>query len=269
MIKLSKTVFAFLIFGYAFLYIPLVFIVVCSFSESEVPGIWTKFSLKWFALVFQDKDLLKAAATSIEIAGMSATGATIMGILAASATTSCDEYLGRKCLKKLMIAPIILPELVIGFSLLMLFILSENIFGFPKGRGIMTVTIGHTMGSVAYVYKNIRSCMASIDKSIEESANNLGARSIVSFLYIKVPILRHSVLSGWLLAFTLSLDDLVIASFLTGPGATTLPLLIFSNIKIGITPTINAFATLFMALVSLCIVRASWRSRKKRGDYDS
>ncbi|MDR2598405.1 MAG: ABC transporter permease subunit [Holosporales bacterium] len=264
MIKLSKLILTVLIVGYTFLYIPLIFIIVSAFSESEVSGIWTKFSLKWFVLVLQDKDLLNGAVTSIQIALVSATGATILGMLAASATTSGSDYLGRGFLKKLIVAPIILPELVVGFSLLMLFILSEKIFGFPKGRGMMTVSIGHIVASVAFVYKNIRSHLCSIDKSVEESARNLGARGIVSFVYIKIPLLRKSVISGWLLAFTLSLDDLVIASFLTGPGATTLPLVIFSNIKIGITPAVNAFATLFMALVAICVIRVSMGSTKRR-----
>jgi putrescine transport system permease protein len=219
--------------------------------------------LKWFKIVFEDKSFLKSALSSIEIAILSASGSVLLGMMAASATSSVENYMFRNSLRKLVIIPLVLPEIVIGFSLLLLFIAMEKMFGFPK-RGMLTVMIGHVMLSITYVYRNIKSYIISVDRSISDAAQDLGARSIPIFLHIKVPIFLKPAVSGWLLAFTLSLDDLVVASFLTGPGSTTLPLLIFSNIKIGITPAINAFATLFMGLVAVCVICGFFKSRKRR-----
>jgi putrescine transport system permease protein len=261
MIKLSKTVFTTLIFGYAFLYIPLVFVVISSFSESSIPGIWTQFSLKWFRAVFTDETLLRAAISSIEIAVISATASTLLGLLAAIATTPPTNNVLSNLLGRVVVIPIIVPEIVIGFSLLMLFVAMEKIFDFPKSRGIATVAIGHTMATMAYVYTTVKSRLELFDRTLDDAARDLGATPFVAFSRVKMPIIWKSVISGWLLAFTLSLDDLVIASFLSGPGATTLPIVIFSNIKIGVTPAINAFATIFISAILLCIIISSLFAR--------
>ena len=262
--KISKINLTFLAFGYAFLYIPIFFVIINSFSESEIPGIWTNFSLKWFKAVFEDKDLLYAALNSLQIAAISATGSVVLGVLAAAATTKRDSTSKlSKLLNSLIIMPIVMPEIIVGFSLLMLLISIESIFGFPKERGIMTVVIGHIMATMAYVHVTVRTRLLSFDNSIEEAAQDLGAKPLTIFLKIKIPIIGKSILAGWLLAFTLSLDDLVIASFLTGPGSTTLPILIFSNVRIGVTPMINAFATMFITLIATCIICAYITSKKR------
>lgn len=268
MIKISKTIGTVLIFGYAFLFTPIVFLIITSFSASEISGIWTEFSLKWFEALLEDSDLIHAGITSLEVACISASGAVVLGVLAAAGTTNSGTFYGKKFLNTMIVIPIVMPELIIGFSLLMLFMTMESIFGFPKERGIMTVTIGHMMATVAYVHMTVRSRLLSFDRAIEESALDLGAAPFNVFLKIKIPIISKSIISGWLLAFTLSLDDLVIASFLSGPGSTTLPILIFSNVRVGVTPAINALATVFIAIVTFCLIVAFCLTRKnKKGSY--
>ena len=264
MIKLSKTIITILIFGYAFLFTPILFLVINSFSSSEIPGVWTHFSLRWFDAVFEDEDLIHAAITSLEIACIPPTGAAFLGSLAGAATTNTSDFKGKKFLNTVIIMPIVMPEIIVGFSLLMLFMAFESIFGLPKERGIMTVAIGHIMATMAYVHMTVRSRLISFDSSLEEAALNLGAKPFTVFLKIKIPIIAKSILSGWLLAFTLSLDDLVIASFLTGPGSTTLPILIFSNVRVGVTPAINALATMFIAVIAICLSTAFILAKKQR-----
>ncbi len=258
----------FLIFGFIFLYIPIIFLIVFSFSDSEAPCVWTKFSLRWFKAVFEDSDLLNSAITSLKVASISATGSVILGLLAAVTTTRNSKFSGKKFLSKTISIPIVMPEIIVGFSLLMLFISIERFFGIPQERGIMTVSIGHIMASMSYVHMTIRSRLLTFDYSLEEAALNLGANPLKVFIFITIPIISKSILAGWLLSFTLSLDDLVIASFLSGPGATTLPILIFSNVRIGVSPSINAFATMFIMLVALCLTIAYLlsihQSRKNR-----
>lgn len=264
MIKISKTIIAILIFGYAFLFMPIFFLIINSFSASEIPSVWTTFSLRWFEAVFEDDDLIRAALTSLEVAFISATGALILGVLAAASTTKTPHFRGKNFLNATVIMPIVMPEIIVGFSLLMFFMALENIFGWPRERGIMTVAIGHIMSTMAYVHMTVRSRLLSFDKSLEEAALNLGAKPFLVFIQIKIPIIAKSMLSGWLLAFTLSLDDLVVASFLTGPGSTTLPILIFSNVRVGVTPAINALATMFVTVISICLVAASMLTKKSR-----
>ncbi len=252
--KMSRTIFTMMIFGYAFLFIPIIFLMKNSFSDSEIPSVWTKFSLRWFNEVFDDEDLMRAMVTSLKVACISASGAVILGTLAAVATTNTGAFRGKNFLLNVIVMPIVMPEIIVGFSLLMLFISMESVLGFPKERGIVTVAIGHIMASMAYVHMTVRARLLSFDKSVEEAALNLGAKPMSVFFKIKIPIISNAILAGWLLAFTLSLDDLVIASFLTGPGSTTLPILIFSNVRIGLSPAINALATMIIGIVLLCLV---------------
>ncbi|MDR1365053.1 MAG: ABC transporter permease subunit [Holosporales bacterium] len=251
MIKTSKVVTTCMIFGLVFLYTPIVTLIMSSFNSSEIPGIWTRFSLRWFKAVLEDEDLIHAGIVSLKIATISATGSVILGVLSAIATSSCNGCC-RRLLGSLMIIPVIMPEIIIGFSLLMLFMVCEDVFGIPAKRGVVTVTIGHIMTTVAYVHMTVRSRLISFDKSIEEAALDLGARPLWVFIRVKLPVIGRSIITGWILAFTLSLDDLVIASFLTGPGATTLPILIFSNVRVGVTPAISAFATMFIGVILVC-----------------
>lgn len=262
--KLSKTNIAFLAFGFTFLYVPIFFLIGFAFSDSEIEGVWTKFSMRWFVAVFEDDDLINAAITSFEIAVISATGATILGLIAAVATTRPGNFIGRSFLSRAVTVPIVMPEIITGFSLLMLFLTIEKVTGISFDKGIVTVTIGHVMASMAYVHMTIRARLANFDQSLEEAALNLGANPFKVFIYITVPLIAKSIFAGWLLAFTLSLDDLVIASFLSGPGATTLPMLIFSNVKIGVTPAINAFSTMFICIVAVCLVLAYVISNKEK-----
>jgi putrescine transport system permease protein len=252
MTKASKVTISFMIFGFVFLYLPIVSLIMNSFSESEVPGVWTRFSLKWFKAALNDSDLIHAGVTSLKIATLSATGAVIMGVLAAVTTVNTNSAYCRRFLGNLIMIPAIMPEIVVGFSLLMFFMALESIFGIPYERGIITVVIGHIVTTMAYVHMTIRARLISFDTSIEEVATNLGARPFTIFIKIKMPIIGRSIIASWVLAFTLSIDDLVVASFLTGPGSTTLPILIFSNVRIGVTPVINAFSTMFICLIVLC-----------------
>ena len=263
MIKKSRTVLAILIFGYTFLFTPLVLLIINSFGDSEIPGIWTHFTLKWFRIALEDHELLHAVIISLKIAIISATVSVILGLISALATSKPQNYLGKHFLENVLIIPIVMPEIIVGFSLLMMFLSVERLFNIQISRGIMTVCIGHIVTTMAYAHMNIRSKLIVMDKSIDEAALNLGAKPIVAFWKIKLPMLKNTILATWILAFTISLDDLVIASFLTGPGSTTLPLLIFSNVRVGITPMINAFATMFILIVILCIIVIYFCSHKK------
>ncbi|MBR1944228.1 MAG: ABC transporter permease [Alphaproteobacteria bacterium] len=244
-----------LVFGYTFLFTPIVILIINAFGDTDVPGIWQNLTFKWFYEAIQDHELLQSAITSLKIATISATCSIILGLLATIATTKRnDKFPGKKFLSNAIMIPIVMPEIIVGFSLLMLFLFFEKTLGFSATRGVTTVCIGHVMGTMAYAHMNIRAKLLMIDNSIEESALNLGANPFVVFWQIKLPMLSKAILSSWILAFIMSLDDLVIASFLTGPGATTLPILIFSNIRVGITPVINAFATLFILVIVICII---------------
>ena len=254
--KVSKTIVSMLIFGYAFLFIPIITLVFYSFSDSEIPTVWTKFSFRWFYEVFEDEDLIRAMITSFKIATISASGAVILGTFAAIITSSANNYYGKKVLSHLIVFPIVMPEIIVGFSLLMLFMSLEDILGFPKERGVLTVVIGHIMATMSYVHMTVRTRLLSFDKFFSEAALDLGAKPVNVFFSIKLPLISKSILAGWLLAFTMSLDDLVIASFLTGPGSTTLPILIFSNVRIGLSPTINALTTMILCFVILCLAVA-------------
>ena len=261
--NISKTTLTFFIFGFAFLYIPLFFVIANSFSASEIPGIWTTFSLKWFYAVFDNHDILHASLVSFKIASISATASVVLGLLAAISTTKSKNFVGKTLFKKIISIPAIMPEIIVGFSLLMLFVYMDRVFGWPKERGLMTVVIGHTMSTMAYVHITIRAKLLTFDVSLEEAAMDLGAKQLTVFLKIKIPIIFQSIVSCWLLSFTLSLDDLVIASFLSGPGSTTIPMLIFSNIKTGVSPMINAFATMFILIVGLSLCVSMLLTRKK------
>lgn len=255
MYKAHKFLYSILIFGYTFLFTPIIILIINAFGDTNVPGIWKHLTTKWFYEAIQDHELLQSAITSLKIATISATGAVLLGLLATISTTKKEErFPGKKFLSNAIMMPIVMPEIIVGFSLLMLFLFSEKYLGISFTRGVTTVCIGHIMGTMAYSHMNIRSRLLMLDPSIEESALNLGANPITVFWQIKLPMLSKAILSSWILAFIMSLDDLVIASFLTGPGATTLPILIFSNIRVGITPVINAFATLFILVIVVCII---------------
>ena len=245
--KIGTIVFVFII---AVLYLPIFFLVFFSFSESSIPGIWTKFSLKWFKQIFDNANLIDAFATSCKIAIISATCATALSLMSAIATCGRKRFFGQKLSDRLMIVPLITPEIIIGFSILMLFISIEKMFNITIERGIIALSIGHIIAAISYGHLLIRDRLLCCNTNIEEAAINLGAKPSSILLHITIPAIKGSILASWLFAFATSFDDLVIASFLAGPGSTTLPVLIFSNIRIGISPVINAFA----ALIICCIV---------------
>lgn len=254
MMKSSKTVVASLILGYAFLYIPISLLVVYSFNESRLVTVWSRFSLKWYAALWENEELFMATLASLRIACVSASVSVVLGTLAAVAMVRFRKFRGRSLFSVLMPAPLVLPEVITGLSLLMMFVTLEQWIGWPSERGILTVTIAHITVSMAYVYLIVQSRLIDFDPLLEEAALDLGARPAKVFFTVTLPLIAPSLMAGWLLSFALSLDDLVVASFLSGPGATTLPMLIFSSVRLGLTPEINALATLIIALVATVII---------------
>ncbi len=254
--KNSKLILTLILFGYTVLYTPLIILILNSFGDSDIPGVWTHFTLKWYEQALTDKELLNAVFVSLKIATISATISCILGTMAAIGTTQpkTQKFLGRKFLNNIIIMPIVMPEIITGFSLLMLLLGIERIIGITFSKGIITVCLGHIIATMAYVHMNVSSKIKTLDKSIEEAALNFGARPLSVFWEIKLPMLSSTITTSWILVFTMSLDDLVIASFLAGPGSTTLPILLFSNIRVGITPMINAFATMFILTIVLFII---------------
>jgi putrescine transport system permease protein len=244
-------------FGYAFLYTPIFLLIVYSFNESRLVTIWGGFSTKWYGELLRDDKLLGAAALSLQVAAMTATLSVILGTMAGMALSRFGRFRGRMMFGGMITAPLVMPEVIIGLSLLMLFVAMEQAIGWPDGRGITTITIAHTTFAMAYVAVIVQSRLSSLDESLEEAAMDLGARPAKVFFVITLPIIAPAIVSGWLLAFTLSLDDVVIASFVSGPGSTTLPMVVFSSVKFGISPEINALATLMMLIVSTGIFIAS------------
>jgi ABC-type spermidine/putrescine transport system, permease component II len=244
-------------FGYAFLYVPIALLVVYSFNESRLVTVWGGFSTKWYAELIHNDQLLGAAWLSLQVAAMSATAAVVLGTIAGLALARFGRFRGRTLFGGMITAPLVMPEVITGLSLLLLFVALEQLIGWPDGRGVTTITIAHTTFTMAYVAVIIQSRLVSMDESLEEAAMDLGARPAKVFFVITLPIIAPAIVSGWLLAFTLSLDDVVVASFVSGPGSTTLPMVIFSSVKFGISPQINALATLMVLVVATGIFIAS------------
>lgn len=247
----SRFVTTAMIGGFLFLYLPIVLLVVFSFNESRLVTVWGGFSTKWYGELFRNQQILGAAWLSFKIAAMNATGATILGTLAGLALARFGSFRGRPLLTGLATAPLVMPEVITGLSLLLLFVAMEQAIGWPAGRGITTITIAHMTFSMAYVTVVVQSRLATLDQSLEEAAMDLGARPAKVFFLITMPIILPAILAGWLLAFTLSWDDLVITSFVTGPGSSTLPVVIFSKVRLGVSPDINALATLLILAVAI------------------
>jgi putrescine transport system permease protein len=251
-------------FGYALLYVPIASVVIYSFNDSRLVTLWGGFSLRWYASLLSDQELLEAAFLSLRIAVVSATLATALGALVAVALHRVRRLRGRMLLNGMITAPLVMPEIITGLSLLFLFISMANLIGWPSSRGATTITIAHITFSMAYVVVVVRSRLAALDDSLEEAAMDLGGRPVAVFFDITVPMLLPALASGWLLSFTLSLDDLVISSFVSGPGATTLPMLIFAKVRLGVTPDINAITTIIIALVIVSVATASVISSRRR-----
>jgi putrescine transport system permease protein len=245
-------------FGFAFLYLPILVLVTYSFNSSALATVWGGFSTRWYSALLDNQQIIDAALLSLEIAAISATFATILGTLAGLALTRMRRFKGRFVFTGLIAAPLVMPEVITGLSLLLLFVSLQELIGWPSTRGAGTITIAHITFSMAYVAVIVQAQLASMDESLEEAAMDLGGRPMQVALDITLPLIAPSMISGWLLAFTLSLDDLVIASFTSGAGASTLPMVIFSKIKLGVTPDINALASIIIGTVTIGIVIASW-----------
>lgn len=246
-----------LILGFAFLYLPILSLVVYSFNESKLVTVWGGFSTKWYGELFRNEQIIDAALLSLRIAVASACAAVVLGTIAGFVLARMRRFRGRTLLAGMTMAPLVMPEIITGLSLLLFFIALEKLTGWPNGRGITTVTIAHITFSMAYVAVIVQSRLADMDPSLEEAAMDLGARPFRIFFAITLPIVAPALVSGWLLAFTLSIDDLVIASFVSGPGSTTLPMVIFSKVRLGVSPDINALATIIIAIVAVGVFLAA------------
>ena len=266
----SRFVTAMMIAGFLFLYLPIVLMIVFSFNESRLVTVWGGFSTKWYGELFRNEQVLGAAWLSFKIAAMNATGATILGTITGLALARFGHFRGRPLLTGLATAPLVMPEVITGLSLLLLFVAMEQLIGWPAGRGITTITIAHMTFSMAYVTVVVQSRLATLDESLEEAAMDLGARPVKVFFLITMPIILPAIAAGWLLAFTLSWDDLVITSFVTGPGSSTLPIVIFSKVRLGVSPDINALATILVLLVAIGTAGFGIYSQRmqKRRDLD-
>lgn len=254
-------------FGFAFLYVPIVSLIVYSFNESKLVTVWGGFSTKWYGELLHDEQILRAAWLSLRIAVVNATGAVILGTLAGFVLARMGRFRGRLLLTGMTTAPLVMPEVITGLSLLLLFVALQDLVGWPAGRGVTTITIAHITFSMAFVAVVIQSRLSSIDESVEEAAQDLGARPAKVFFVITLPIIAPALVSGWLLSFTMSLDDLVIASFVSGPGSSTLPMVIFSKVRLGVNPEINALATILVLVVAAGVVGAGVimnRAEKRR-----
>ncbi len=263
----SKFLISILCFGYAFLYIPIFMVIFYSFNDSRIVSVWNGFSFRWYLALLDNRDIIEATLLSLRIAFISATVATMMGTLAALALTRMGRFRGRLLFTGMIAAPLVMPEVITGLSLLLLFVSLQNFIGWPTERGATTIMIGHITFSMAFVAVVVQSRLISMDQTLEEAAMDLGGRPFRVTIDITLPVIAPAMLSGWLLAFILSLDDLVITSFVSGPGASTLPMWIFSKIRLGVTPDINALATIIITAVGICVVIAGWlmlRQEKQR-----
>jgi putrescine transport system permease protein len=248
--------------GFAFLYLPIALLVIFSFNESKLVTVWGGFSTKWYVSLLSNQALLDAAWVTIRVGLLSATFATVLGTMAALTLVRYTRFRGRMLFSGMVYAPLVMPEVITGLSLLLLFVA----IGFD--RGFWTITLAHTTLTMCFVAVVVQSRLLSFDQSIEEAAQDLGAPPVRTFFEITLPIISPAVFSGWILAFTLSLDDLVIASFTSGPGATTLPMKIYSQVRLGVTPEINAVCTILIGIVAIGVICASIITKRREIQRD-
>jgi putrescine transport system permease protein len=253
--KITRFNVASLALGFAFLYLPIVILVIYSFNASRLVTVWGGWSLKWYREFFNDSAMIEAAWMSLRVGAASATIATVLGTLAAVALSRGEGFRGRMLFSGMLYAPLVMPEVITGLSLLLLFVATN------AERGFWTVTIAHTTLTMCFVAVVVQSRLGSLDKSLEEAAMDLGCDPARAFLMVTLPLIIPAIVAGWMLAFTLSLDDLVIASFTTGPGSATLPIRIYSEVRLGVKPEINAICTLVIGLIAIVIVVASLASK--------
>ena len=261
--RLSSLNLAALALGAAFLYLPIVILVIYSFNASRLVTVWGGWSLRWYGQFFRDEAMLAAAWMSLRVGVASATLAALLGTLAAVALARGERFRGRGLFSAMLYAPLVMPEVITGLSLLLLFMALDT------ERGFWTVTAAHTTLTMCFVAVVVQSRLGALDRSLEEAAMDLGCGPFEAFLRVTLPLLWPAIAAGWMLAFTLSLDDLVIASFATGPGASTLPIRIYSEVRLGVKPEINAICTLIIGVITVAIVAASLASKLSRARGDS
>jgi putrescine transport system permease protein len=268
--RLRRSIFvpAVLAFGFAFLYVPILSMIFFSFNNSRLVTVWDAAhspTLKWYGLLMHNQQILRAAWLSIKIAVMNATGAVILGTMSGFALVRYGRFRGRTLLAVMTTAPLVMPEVITGLSMLLLFVAMEQLIGWPAGRGVTTITIAHITFSMAYVAVIIQSRLAGFDESLEEAAMDLGARPGKVFWRITLPLIMPAIVSGWLLSFTLSWDDVVISQFVAGPGSSTLPMVIFSKVRLRVSPDVNALATVMVLIVTAGVVgSAFWMRARER-----
>ncbi|MEO7007732.1 MAG: ABC transporter permease subunit [Caldimonas sp.] len=244
-------------FGYLFLYLPIVALVLYSFNESPVPNLWQGFTLKWYRALASDRELLTGLWLSLKIAFVTACSSVVLGTLAAFTLVKYRRFVGRTLFAGMVAAPLVMPEVIIGLSLLLMLVSAQRAFGFPE-RGMLTIWLGHGLLGMAYATVVVQARLQTLNAQLEEAAMDLGARPWQVFHLVTLPLIAQALVSAWLLTFTLSLDDVVLSAFLSGPGATTMPLVIFSRARLGLNPSVNAVASLIVLVVSIGVVVASW-----------
>ncbi|MGY8861697.1 MAG: ABC transporter permease subunit [Pseudomonadales bacterium] len=252
----------YLTLGFIFLYLPILILIIFSFNESKLVTVWGGFSTKWYGELLRDEQMLGAAWMSFKIAFLAASAAVVIGTMASIVMVRMGQFKGRAAFTSMITAPLVMPEVITGLSLLLLFVAMAQTIGWPAGRGMLTILIAHITFCTAFVAVVVSSRLREMDASLEEAARDLGAPPWKVFFLITLPIIAPALISGWLLAFTLSLDDLVIASFVSGPGSTTLPMVVYSSVRLGISPKINALATIIVLLASTGVLTAWWWAQR-------
>lgn len=252
--------------GFFFLYLPIVALVVFSFNDSPIPNAWRGFTLKWYQQLAGDREMIAGFWLSLKIAFLTACGSVVLGTLAAFSLVKYRRFPGRTAFSGMVNAPLVMPEVVVGLSLLLMLVSVQRVLGYPE-RGLMTIWLGHLLLGMAYATVVIQARLRDLQPQLEEAAMDLGARPPQVFWLVTLPLIAQSLVSAWLLTFTISLDDVVISAFLSGPGATTMPLVIFSRARLGLNPSVNAVATIIVVVVAVGVVLASWmiaRAERRR-----
>jgi putrescine transport system permease protein len=262
MIGRARFAFTVLCFAYAFLYVPIVLVIVYSFNDSRLVTIWAGFSLHWWKALFHNEAMLSAAWLSLRVGLVSATLSALLGLAAGYALARASNFRGRTLFSSLVIAPMVMPEVVMGISMLLLFVGSANLFGGPN-RGFLTIVIGHTTFSLSFVAIVVQARLADFDRSLEEAAMDLGATPWTTYRTVTLPLIAPAVGSGWLLAFTLSLDDLIMTEFVAGAETQTLPMRVYSSVRLGVDPQINVLATLIVCVAAAALVISGRLTRRR------
>jgi putrescine transport system permease protein len=243
--------------GYLFLYLPIIALILYSFNDSPVANVWRGFTLKWYAALLDDQEMLNGLWLSVKIAFFTACGSVVLGTFAAFALVKYKRFFGRTAFSGMVNAPLVMPEVVVGLSLLLMMVSVQRAVGFPE-RGALTIWMGHLLLGMAYATVVVQARLQELNPQLEEAAMDLGARPQQVFFLVTLPMIAQALMSAWLLTFTLSLDDVVLSAFLSGPGSTTMPLVIFSRARLGLNPSVNAVATLIVLVVAIGTVLASY-----------